>query len=276
MKQQDAEQAMVEGCFTMLGWRIFLHSVQMVLRNWRHALRLGLVPAILGSLATLALAWVTQSGPAFEQFFGAGLNDFDKTEITRQHLLFSLLVIVLQSVAGLWIVITWHRFILLEEAQDGWVPPLRPGRILAYLALSIGIGLICAAVALPVVFASAALAVALGARGMGEALTLAAFLLLSPWLQRLLLVLPASAIGQPLSFGDALRLTRGQYWTMLGVAALGFAMQYGLSTVLSFVGGVSTVGPVAALFLTLLLQSLFGASILTTLYGVFVEKRPVG
>lgn len=248
----------------------------MVLRNWRQALRLAFVPAVLGSLAILALAWVTQSGPAFEQFYGAGLNDFEKTEMTRQHLLFSLLVLVPQAVASLWIVITWHRFILLEEAQGGWVPPLRPGRILAYLALSIGIGLICAVVALPVGFATAALAVALGLRGMAVALMLAVLLLLSPWLQRVLLVLPASAIGQPLSFGDALTLTRGHYWTMLSVAALGFAMQYGLSTVLSFVGGTSTVGPVAALFLTLLLQSLFGASVLTTLFGVFVEKRPLG
>lgn len=260
----------------MLGWRIFLHSIQMVLRNWRHALRLALVPAILGSVAILAIVWVTQSGPAFEQFFGSGLNDLDKTEMTRQHMLFSLLVLMPQAVASLWIVITWHRFILLEEAQDGWVPPLRPGRILAYLALSVGIGLVSAAVAFPVGFAMAILTVALGLPGMAVALTLAVLLLLSPWLQRVLLVLPASAIGQPLSFGGALTLTRGHYWTMLIVAALGFAMQYGLSTVLSFVGGTSTVGPVAALFLTLLLQSLFGASVLTTLYGVFVEKRPLG
>jgi len=260
----------------MLGWRIFLYSIRMVLRNWRHALRLALVPAILGSVAMMTIAWVMQSGPAFEQFFGAGLNDLDKTEMTRQHTLSSLLVLVPQAVASLWIVITWHRFILLEEAQDGWVPPLRPGRTLAYFALSVGIVLIFAAVAFPVVYATVVLAAALGLRGMAVALTLAVLLLLSPLSQRALLVLPASAIGQPLSFGDALTLTRDHYWTMLIVAVSGSAMQHGLSTVLSFVGGTSTVGPVAALFLTLLLQPLLWASVLTTLYGVFVEKRPLG
>lgn len=276
MKQQGAAQVMVDRCFKMLGWRIFLHSVQMVLRNWRQALRLGLVPAILGGLAILALAWVTESAFVFEHLFGSRLDGVGEREMTDQALLFLMLTLLPQVVAIFWIAIAWHRFILLEEAHEGWLPPFRTRQILAYIEGSLVLGLVCISAAILVHSASVFIALLLVNIDVEFLLSMAAFLFLIPLLLRTFLVLPASAIGQKLNLLDALSQTRGHYWTMLVVAALGFAVQYTLLAALSVLGGIPTVGPVTALFLMLLLQSLFGASVLTTLYGVFVEKRPLG
>ena len=43
----------------MMGWRIFKHSVQMVLRNFQQALQIALVPGVIGMALLVGLAMAT-------------------------------------------------------------------------------------------------------------------------------------------------------------------------------------------------------------------------
>ncbi len=58
-----------------------------------------------------------------------------------------LLVMVVQIILGLWIVVGWHRYVLLNE-QPGIVPVPQPGRKLGCFGKSLVIGLLLVLVVL--------------------------------------------------------------------------------------------------------------------------------
>ena len=239
----------------MTGWRIFVHSVQLVLRNLSSALRVSLVLYAVQAAAQVAFFLsVTEN---------AG---------TLQPSLPVVLLSILGVVASLWIAVAWHRFVLAEEYPAGWLPRWHGGSILLYFWRSLLIGLLVVAL---VVAVGVVLALALGTTGIGIVLvpllatTAAAvlFFRLSPWL-------PAAALDRPMDLPDAWSRTAGRTGDLLVLALITgiFTTLLELPGLLG--GGASLFGLVYGLVLGWI-GTMVGASILTTIYGITVEGRAI-
>ncbi len=166
----------------------------------------------------------------------------------------------------------WHRFILRDELGHG----LRlDGNVMRYAGNTILIMLVMVVPSL-LFLVSALLAPSAAVVG------LPAVLLIGGLVTRLSVKLPAVALGnRTFSFKDAWLATEGNFWPCMGVFLLNSAVMLGGFLLLLMVGGgVSQVNATLGEFVmtagSILLQlffAFFNASVLTSLYGFFVERR---
>jgi hypothetical protein len=236
----------------MLGWKIFKHAFRMVFHDLGTAIRVS-SPIIAVSLLGVVL------------FFAVGA-DF----VTGQtgNVGGVLLLALLNYVAALWVAVSWHRYCLLEEYPEGMAPEFNGSRVLAYFGWAFVLGLIVL-----VMFGGVGgLAYALG-WPVGAAVMVVGFIFALWVTQRLSLVLPASAVNNPLSIGDSWQATA----PVSGAILVTFTAFFAFAFVIGFVGGLFSALSVALGFLVnAVVQwiiTMMGLSILTTFYGICVEKR---
>jgi len=192
-----------------------------------------------------------------------------------------VLVALVSTLLWLWIVVGWHRYILLNE-QPKLVPTFRADRMLGYFGKSILIGLILLPLGFVLGFVGGGVASGLvhGSGGnLFPALIVMALLVYVPLATvgtRLATMLPGAALEPGVPVFSGWEATRGATVTILGVVALSAIF----TVILDFIGArlFSSPGSVPALIYELVMQwvvAMVGASILTTLYGHYVEKRPL-
>jgi hypothetical protein len=95
---------------------------------------------------------------------------------------------------------------------------------------------------------------------------------------RLGLVLPAKALGKPLSFGEAWQATKGENGTILVlaiVAALAAVIIDIPAMILAVIPGIGSILSLIWTLATGWVKAVVGVSILTTLYGYYIEKRNI-
>ncbi len=251
--------------------RIFLHSFRQVFGNLPGALK---VSGVLMLVQFVVLLTLGRSMPTDE----AGMRQLMmEGRMPWGRMLFVGLV---STILWLWIVVGWHRYILRNE-QPRLVPAFRLDRMLGYFGKSFLIGLILLPLALLLGFVGGGIASGMAHDGGNvipalAVMGLVVYIPLAVVGMRLGTMLPGAALepGVPVFSGwDA---TRGATLTILGVVAL----SVGFALVLEFVGMRIFGDPVSvpALIYELVKQwviALVGASILTTLYGHYIEKRPL-
>ena len=168
--------------------------------------------------------------------------------------------------------VSWHRFILRDEMGS---PSRVDGPVLRYAGNSLLIGLL---VAVPLAIL---LLIALLVPGVGLVL-LPLVLVAGTVVTRLSIKLPAVALGRnDFSFRDAWKVSEGSFWPILGVFLINAAVVFGTLLVLILAAGaLGAISPAAGkIFLLVadavlkLFLTLFNASIFTSLYGYFVERR---
>lgn len=259
----------------MLGWRIFVHSVRLVLSNLDAALRVSgaLYVVYAGGQAwflirfgeQIAMMQMGRSGGSLEQmpmmdsgYFGAAL--------------FSALITM---VATLWIAVAWHRFVLLGEQPKGWLPVWQGDRVLAYFGRSLLIVIMAMlaalafAVPLGIVFSMLQSGMLLNFIPMLAMIAGAyVFYRLSP-------ILPAGAMDKPIKMGAAWAATKGQTGTIVGLAIITT-----VATLLMQVPSMMNSDPASIINIVYTLvvgwfMMLIGVSVLTTFYGHFIEGREV-
>lgn len=240
----------------MLGWKIFRHSVMMLWRNLGTAARISLVP-ILALVAIFVGAMVLLAG--------GGVDNLAVFNVI------SMVLVLMACCVGVIIAVAWHRFILLEEEPDGFLPPVHVRESLSY----VGRGLLMLAILLVVVGCPVFLVIAVG--GNSPAIVMLAGLLASIGgavvFYRLVPMAPGAAVGKPLSVKDAWDRTRGKSGALVVTAICLFA----LGVVLGFPGGalgvinpiVASLWSIAVSWITTFLQ----LSAMTTIYGHCVEGR---
>lgn len=169
--------------------------------------------------------------------------------------------------------VNWHRFILRDEAPQGM---RLDGLMLRYAGNTI---LTMLPMLLP------ALLVVFGLVFFPPLATLAGIpllLLLGAAVTRLSIKLPAVALGErAFTFRDAWAASAGNFWPCLGVFVLNGLILLGFFMALSTLSSLLTlISPafamvflVVAAGLLQLVYSVLNASILTSLYGFFVERR---
>lgn len=252
--------------FMVLGWQIFVHALRMVFGNFREAMRIALGPSLCALILLAGLYIATGPTPA------DSVTGFAEPVFTGPQVLITFLTIIICGAVLLWIAVAWHRFILLEEYPRRPLPALRLDQILGYLGWSLRIALLLVLFAMIVgvvvyfvvsVAAPAALVAFLVA---SKILTSFLFLRLSP-------VLPAVAIGKPITLRAAWSATAGHTGAFVVLT-----LSLWLFNVLVELG-VDLFAPFFVVYLVLLFlvyivfKTFFAISILTTLYGVFIEKR---
>ena len=239
---------------------IFVHSVRQVFGNLPAALRISGVLFAVQAVASLAI------GPL----------DPAAIETGEVSIVGLLLVMVITLVSSLWIAVAWHRYVLLQEQPGAVVPAFRGDRVAGYFGYSVLIGLILIPVAmmLGVVVGVVAASIVGPEPTLGAAI-IVGLLVYVPLVMigyRLSVVLPATALGEPLGLGAAWIATKDEAVTMLGLALISVACAIAVQVPVMFLlgdGPLAIVWQISAQWVVVMV----GASILTTLYGHYVQNR---
>lgn len=251
-----------------MGIDLFVHSVRLVLGDWRNALRLSGLLYLIYAIPTLLLrlTFPMPSQTATTADAAAALASAPLAFVTG----------ILALVAFVWIAVAWHRYVLLDETPGGQLPAFNGSRLFRYALYSIGIGLL-ALIAGAVVGAIAGLLFAI----VPVLLFIAALAAMAAALvvfYRLAPVLPAVAVERPLTFGAAWEATKGASSAIIVLAIVSAVASFVIDLPAMVLAMGGSIGATLALVWTLgtdWLRMLVGVSILTTLYGHYVEGRSI-
>ena len=252
----------------MLGLEIFVHSVRMVLRNLTQALQISVVPALIGGFLAIGLFFLF--GIPFEEF-NSETNGFPEGVTAASFTGFLLCLMAVVFGVMLWIVVSWHRFVLLEEYPSGLVPPFRFDRVLAYFGRLLMLGLIALIIMIPGALIMGMMAQSSVALGILVWLGLIIFLTIGFY--RASPILPGAAIGKPIKLSEAWQATSGASGAIALLVVLSILFQILLQLLASLLLFVPIIGVLIVLFASMLIVPLINVSLLTTIYGVFIEKR---
>lgn len=205
-----------------------------------------------------------------------GLDIMSPTASDLASLGIALVVFIfIALVATASIAVAWHRYILLDEG-GGVAFNLRvDGLVWRYVGNVIAIGVSAMVlIGIPVV-------ILMQTSELGVLLLFPALLLLAPVLYRMGIKLPAIALGRrDLAFSDAFDASTGNYWQLVGLAAVYFLLAIAINLAVALVtffgllfGPLALVIQVIATAVAEWIGIIFGVSLMTTLYGYFVEGR---
>lgn len=244
----------------MKGYQIFLHSVKQVLGNFGPAIRIS---GILFLVQMIVMFAVGRSGVA-EAIHGAQTME-------PRHAGLTFLMFLVTLVSSLWIAVAWHRYILRVEEPQSILPAFHGQRLLAYLGYSLLIGLIMIIPAILLSMVAGMLATAGGMIGvlLGLLVMLVPIFLLT---LRLCAALPAAALGEPLGLRGAWDATQGATVDFLVLAIIAGVASFILDLPMMVLGMPLAMGWGV---ISAWLKTMVGASILTTIYGHYVERRPL-
>jgi hypothetical protein len=250
-----------------MGVSLFVHSVRLVLGDWRNALKISgllyLIYAVPALIFALLFPVPTQPAQAMAALGSGGF--------------LGVITAILAVVAFVWIAVAWHRYVLLDEMPAGQFPEFNSSRLLSYGGYSLLIGVI--GFALSFVVSAIVGIVAIPLLGMVGAfimalLALAAVLIVG---YRLAPMLPAIAIDKPLTLRQAWDATNNA-----NTAIIVLAIVSAIAAVVIDIPAIilASAGPLAFLgvlwtLATGWVKMIVGVSILTTLYGHYVEGRAI-
>ena len=270
----------------MKGWIIFKHAALMLWDNREVALRITAIPFIATTALIIAyLAIASDLVLMTEQFYsGSPISTPPAVpdEQNGEYLRGLWGYLALTALVTLWVFVAWHRFVLLDEPPKGIIPAIHAKRSLAYAGQFIKIFLIAFLAILPIAAALVGLVIAFDTLAIGAAEnpnliaagTVGLIFLLVPFLMRVSMILPASAIGHPLKVREAWRQTQGSTVAIFIAIIIAAIIQLGLQFVFNFASGLPIVGFSIATLVSFVI-GMFNASLLTTLYGHYIENREI-
>ena len=143
--------------------------------------------------------------------------------------------------------------------------------MLAYFVQLFLIGLMVVVLFLPLFLIYADLGQ--GVPAVAALILLVGYLFVLVVTMRLSITLPATAIGQPLTLRQAWDQTQGANGTIIVMLLASIAFQIILQLVLGIFGIIPVIGALLSVFVGLIVVPVLNLSLLTTMYGVFIEKR---
>lgn len=255
----------------MLGWNIFVHSLRMVFGNLLQVLQIVVGPALIATAAIIGL--FALSGIPLEAFdenstgLPPGVN-------TGAFILFLIALVLVMFFTMGWIAVAWHRFILLEEYPRGIFPAFLFDRILAYFGRGLMLVILMMIAYLPMGLVLAMLGENLVP--VSATLTVIYTVFLVVCFYRVSIILPAAAIGKPITIGEAWNNTAGIGGAVIVLVLVSILFQFLVQLAVGFLAIIPVLGILVALFFGTLILPMINVSILTTMYGVFIEKRELG
>jgi hypothetical protein len=250
-----------------MGWDIVRHSFSMLFRNFGNALRISLGPLLIAILASVVIVTVLQVSAARVVW------DLSRGTMSPDIALATLLFVIVYVFVSAWIAVAWHRFILLEE-YPGLLPALAGRPVLPYLGKTMLLGLVMIIAMIPAFVVIGLLSGILGpTSGLFSIVGIGLALYVSYVWLRIGLVLPATAVARPMGIGEAWRSTGPYANAILGTGAILILINSGVSIVGTILpGSLALVLDLAVSWVIVMVST----SVLTTLYGVIVERRTLG
>jgi len=246
--------------------QIFSHSIRQVMNNLPAAIRISGVLYLVQVVVGMAFGRAMMSGGmGMMQGGGFGLG--------------ALLVLLVALITGIWIAVAWHRFVLLAEMPITPVPPFLGERMGAYFikSLLIGIILIVAGMVLGMIIGLVAMPLMTHGGGLMAMLLISLLVQVPMFLLGLRLAtgLPGTALGsdQPLMAGW--RATAGEWQVILQLALMMALAVWALNMIGMFAFGSMTMLAQIWQIIVGWPIMMVGLSVLTTLYGHYIEKRPL-
>jgi hypothetical protein len=187
----------------------------------------------------------------------------------------AIIALIVAVVSGLWIAVGWHRFILKGETANLF-PQFRGDRMWAYFLRSFGYALIIILIgavwgAIVGLVLGAVLAGSMLAMFVGVALIV--YIPVGVIAFRLTAALPASALGAESQFLDGWNATKGKLTDLASLAVISVGISLAFSLIGTYVFGNITILAVIWQVAFGWLQMMVGVSVLTTLYGHYIEGR---
>lgn len=247
----------------MLGLELFTHAFKMLFHDLWATARLSLLPYLLLMLVGvggLILYLVTVGEPADL----ANPKNWDAGLVVAG---LSLLVFVVIFFS--WMAVAWHRYVLLEERPQTLLPNLNGQYVKAYFWVACKYTLLVVACLAPVAFLVSWLLLASGFNLDTTKLILGLIMIVGYALMfRLALILPAAALGKPISLKESWRATNGYFGALIVVAIASNLLR-------NLVGLFDGIGIFSLLLIVIVnwLSLAVGISVLTTLYGYCLENR---
>ncbi|WP_050604625.1 hypothetical protein [Ruegeria sp. 6PALISEP08] len=252
----------------MLGWQIFLHSVRMVFGNLKQVLQITVGPALI---ATIIIVGVFLALGIPLEALEDNAGDLPPGATAGSAFVFVVVLLAVMFVTMFWIAVSWHRFILMEEYPTGIFPTFRFDRILAYFGRFLMLGILMVIAYIPMGLVAAALGESLA--GLSIILVIVYTVFLVVCFYRLSIILPAAAIGDPISLSDAWNKTAGVGSAILLLLLVAFLFQVLVQLAFTVLAIIPVLGVLLTVFFGTLVLPMINVSIFTTMYGVFIEKR---
>lgn len=251
----------------MLGWMIFKHALRMVVGNFRQVLQITVGPALIATVVLVVSGFLI-GVPA--ETLATGVEEAVPEGAGAMGGLAFVFAILVFAVV-FWVAVSWHRFVLLEEYPSGLLPVFHADRILAYFGRGVLLMLIAMAFGVPVFIVVGGLLESVPP--LGAILGIVAYFFLVVAIMRLSITLPATAIGQPIRFAEAWENTKGASGAILVLLVSSFVFQIAVQLGIALFSLIPVLGLLVSIFVGLLIIPMINLSILTTMYGVFIEKR---
>lgn len=260
----------------MLSWELFRKSVLLIADNLGPALRVSLVPYVILVCVTFYYAeaadwtWLIEAQASLAQLEpaepGAPPTLPELPEIPPGFAEAIFFMGLAQFITYVWIAVGWHRYVLIGEGGQSWLPALHGSEFLGYVGRILLLGLIYLG-------ASFVITLLVGLVAPILILPLATLVWFIVFF-RAGVILPAGAIAKPIPLGVAWSATKGKTGTIIALAL----MTYALTLLLQIPGGLaggtgfSLIGVIYGL-VTGWIVLMVGVGVLSTLYGHFVEGR---
>ena len=253
----------------MKGWLILKHSLRQVFGNLQGALKVSAVLYLAQFVVGLAVTGGAVLGMGSPQDMmaggGPGAGFFGGI----------LVAVIVSVVTGLWIAVGWHRYVLLGE-EASYVPTFRGDRMGAYFLRSLGYGLIL--VIIGMIWGTVIGFVLASVTGGSMAATVVglAVLVYLPIMVlgfRMASDLPSTALNADHPFMSGWAATAGATADLAVMAVIIVVAGLVIGGIGQFLfGHIAVLSLIWALVIGWV-QIMVGVSILTTLYGHYIEKR---
>ncbi|QFU10183.1 hypothetical protein PARPLA_00252 [Rhodobacteraceae bacterium THAF1] len=245
----------------MKGYHLFRHALAMVLRDLPTTTRLTAVPYAIGAIWSV---WFAVTAPTVNGVL----------MIREPSGLLGVGALCLLSIVSiLWLAVVWHRYVLLGEAPKRFLPEASVSRMKGYLIK----GILTVLVTLPVagIFGVLSYLLSYGGPLIGAVMGCGYIFALVAVIGRVSAILPAVAVDRPISLRESWAQTK-QATPAIVVAFLmaGVTMAVASMMVLAV---FLTAGKLAYLaipnFLIQWFSTVLGLSLITTIYGHYIEGR---
>ncbi|WP_146636296.1 hypothetical protein [Nioella nitratireducens] len=260
------------------GYRMLRHVVRQVFGNLGQAARLTLLLTFLPM--ALMLLYFLNAGLDMSGMGSMGgmqnTGTMDPATMPNVNAGTAFLVvlagIVVSAVTYCWAAVGWHRFILLEEYGNGILPQWHGPLVMSYIGRAILIGIVVFLIALLSMFALGMVMFAVRSMVLLTLVAAAWTMGLSWVITRIGLILPAAALGRPMTIRESWEATKpvsGDLLVPLFFIAVAVTVANQIVAAL-FAGSALAMIPLAILYW---LQVLLNLSLMTTLFGTQIEGR---
>ena len=254
-----------------MAFNIFKQAIGMLWNNLGDALRVSLIPLLIAFVFTLAAVMIVLGGTGI--FSGAVMDDAAAMAMFTSPAtwLAAIIIIAVYVVCLAWAAVGWHRYVLLEEKPSGFMPKWHGAEIKSYVGYMVVLFLVAIVVAI-----AAGIVGSVGAL-LGP-LVVVVFVILAIVMMAIFyclsIALPSRAIGEKMGLGQSWAAGKPHFKTMLMLAVIVIIFSLVLGLVSGFLGLIPVVGIIVEIVVQWF-NTMLGISILTALFGVFVQNRDV-